>query len=131
MTFTAALYSIEVDPVQANGDQTITIYAGITNTGNEVMREVWYSKLTDVNGKTYGGIGISHAGSGARTFWISHNNTEMARDYVNVRSDRDLAALAKGAVLDIYFMKYPGDNETVSSVPDYHAAWTIDPGTIH
>ena len=129
-TFNTWIDSIEVDPVQENGDQTVTIYVAAKNTGTDVMRMVWFSKLTDVNGKTYGGIKISHGGSGARTFWVAPNHTEMARDYVTVRSDRDLAALAKGAVLDVYYMNYISDNVSVSNVPDYHTSWKINPDAI-
>jgi hypothetical protein len=130
-TFIASIDSIEIDPIQENGDQSITIYLAVKNTGTDPHRLVWYCKLTDLNGKTYGGIGISHAGSGARSGKIPPGITEAARDYVTVRSDRDLAALSRGAVLDVYFMEKTSNDIPVSDVPDYHASWKIDPGTIH
>jgi len=129
-TYNASIHSFEIDPAKENGDQTITIYVSVKNIGTEPSQLVWFSKLTDLNGKTYGGIGISHAGSGARTYWLNPGGIpEAARDYVTIRSDRDLETLKKGAVLDVYFMeKYP--NTTISDKPDYHATWTIDPGSI-
>jgi hypothetical protein len=130
-TFDVTIYSIEVDPVKENGDQELAIYIRIKNTGTERIRLVSFSKLTDLNGKAYGGIGISKGGTGARTAWIYPNGTpEAPRDYVVLRSDRDLATLSKGAVLDVYFMEKPLDNVSVSMEPDYHATWTINPGTI-
>lgn len=130
-TFETWVDSFEIDPVQDNGDQEITIYVAAKNTGTDAIRMTWFCKLTDLNGKTYGGIGISHGGNGARSTWIQFNRTEMARDYVVVRSDRDLEALAKGATLDVYFMEKPLDDVPVSEVPDYHVTWTIDAGAIH
>lgn len=129
-TFDVWIDSFEVGKVQDNGDQELTIYVAAKNTGTGPLRMVWFCKLTDLNGKSYGGIGISHGGNGARSEWIKPNNTEAARDYVIIRSDRDLATLAKGAVLDVYFMEKPSDDIPVSSKPDYHASWIIDPGAI-
>jgi hypothetical protein len=129
-TIDVALNSIEVEPVQENGDQFITIYVTAINTGTKQVQLVWYSKLTDQNGKMYGGVGISHGGNGARSKWILPGNGDIPRDYVVVRSDRDLATLSKGAVLDVYFMNKPSDDIPVSDVPDYHVAWTVNPGII-
>lgn len=129
-TFDVSIHSFEIDPIQENGDRSITIYVLARNTGTEPIRMVWFSKLTDLNGKTYGGIGISHGGNGARSRWIEPRIAEAARDYVTIRSDRDLATLAKGGILDVYFMEKPYDDIPISNVPDYHASWIIDPGTI-
>jgi hypothetical protein len=129
-TFEVWIDSFEIGPVQDNGDQELTIYVAAKNTGLKPIQMVWFCKLTDLNGKTYGGIGISHGGNGARTKWILPNATEAARDYVNIRSDRDLATLAKGAVLDVYFMEKPSDTIPVSLNPDYHTSWIIDPNAI-
>ncbi|MCK9579667.1 MAG: hypothetical protein M0Q92_04360 [Methanoregula sp.] len=135
-TFEVWVDSFEIDPVQENGDQELTIYLTAKNTGDKPVMLVWFCKLTDVNGKTYGGIKISHGGSGARTYWImpagddTMRNSETARDYVNILSDRDLATLAKGAVLDVYFMEKPTEDSLVPDVPAYHTRWTIDPGVI-
>ncbi len=122
--------SFEIGEVQENGDQELTIYVAAKNTGEKPVQLVWFSKLTDMNGKTYGGIGISHGGNGARPAVLQHNQTDMARDYVNIRSDRDLETLKKGAVLDVYFMEKFADDVPVSDIPDYHTTWTIDAGAI-
>jgi hypothetical protein len=130
-TFNVFIESIEVDPVKENGDQTITIYVVAQNQGTEPIDMVWFSKLTDLNGKTYGGIGISHNGNGARPKTLWPGMGDAARDYVPIRSDRDLTTLAKGAVLDVYFMNKISDDAPVSNIPDYHASWIIEPGMIH
>jgi hypothetical protein len=107
----------------------IDIYVVAKNTGKDMIRYTWFSKLTDLNGNTYGGIGLSHGGDGARTFWRPPGAAEAARDYVNVNSDQDLAVLSKGAILDVYFMEYK-QNQTLSLIPDYHVTWVVDPGAI-
>jgi len=130
-TFDVWVDSFETGSPDGNGVRPLTIYVAAKNTGTGPLRMVWFSKLTDIYGNTYGGIGISHGGNGARTDWIKPNTTEAARDYINIYSADDLATLSKGAVLDVYFMEKPSDNGSVSMIPDYHTSWIIDPGTIH
>jgi hypothetical protein len=129
-TFEVWFDSFEVGAVEDDGNQELTIYVAAKNTGDGPLQLVWFSKLTDLNGKTYGGIGISKGGSGARTTWIQPNTTEMARDFVVIRSDRDLAALKQGAVLDVYFIERPSEEYPASLEPDYHTRWTIPAGAI-
>jgi hypothetical protein len=129
-TFEVWVDSFEPGSPDGNGVRPLTIYVAAKNTGTGPLRMVWFSKLTDINGNTYGGIGISHGGNGARTDWIKPNNTEAARDYINIYSAEDLATLSKGAILDVYFMEKPSDTVPVSMIPDYHTSWIIDPGTI-
>ena len=128
-SITVSVDSFEVDPQSEAGKYTVTIYVAANNTGIDPIKYVWFSKLTDFNGNSYGGIRESHGGSGARTGWIPVNFSEAARDYVDVNSDLALANLTKGAVLDVYFMEQRV-NVTPSLVPDYHVTWAIDPGTI-
>jgi hypothetical protein len=128
-TVDVSIDSFEVSPAEDNQTRTVTIYVAAHNTGTAPVMMVWFSKLTDSTGKPFGGIGISHGGNGARTYWIAPNRTEAARDYVTV-SDQDLAALAKGAVLDVFFINKPSDDAPVSYTPDYHVTWKIDAGTI-
>ena len=130
-TFETWIDSFETGEIQENGNQELTIYVAAKNTGSDPIRMTWFFKLTDPNGKTYGGIGISHGGNGARSNWIQFNHTEMARDYVIINSDRDLQALSKGATLDVYYMEKPLDDVPIPDVPDYHTTWTINPGVIH
>jgi len=125
--FTVWIDSFEIDPPSEPGKQTITIYVAVKNTGTEPVQLVWFSRLTDVTGKIYGGIGISHGGNGARSGLITPNVTEAARDYIVV-SDEDFEKLSRGAILDVYFMEKKSD--TVSLVPDYHARWSVDPEII-
>ena len=126
--FNVSIYSIEIDPPDESGKHTINIYVGAKNTGVQPHNLTWFSKLTDINGKTYGGIGVSHAGTGARTRDISLNVTEAARDYIVINSDKDFATLSQGAVLDVYFLEYRPEGSPL--IPDYHVTWGISPGTI-
>jgi|WetSurMetagenome_2_1015567.scaffolds.fasta_scaffold01264_7 hypothetical protein len=130
-TFEVWVDSFELGSPDEKGVRPLTIYVAAKNTGNGPLRMVWFSKLTDINGNTYGGIGITHGGNGARSDWIKPNTTEAARDYINIYSPEDLATLSKGAVLDVYFMEKISDNMPVPMIPDYHTSWVIDPGTIH
>ena len=127
-TMEVSLDSIEVDPSTDSGNKTITIFVLARNTGTTPRQFIWFSKLTNTNGNSFGGIGISHKGSGARSGQIYPGIGEAARDYVEIRSADSFATLSKGAVLDVYFMEKTGDE--ISMVPDYHVAWTINPGSI-
>lgn len=127
-TIEVSLDSIEVDAPTDVGNHTITIYVLARNNGTTPRQFVWFSKLTNVYGNSFGGIGISHKGTGARSGQISPGRAEAARDYVVIHSDESFATLSKGAVLDVYFMEKTGDE--ISMVPDYHVAWTVNPGVI-
>lgn len=128
-TFDVSVYEFEVGEVAEDGTQELTIYIAARNTGTEPVQLVWFSKLTDLNGKTYGGLGISKGGVGARTRFIQPGESEAARDFVTIRSDRDLETLKKGAILDVYFIERPTD-EYPPLNPEYHTRWTIDAGII-
>ena len=127
-TMAISLNKIEVDPSTDSGNKTITIYVLARNTGTTPRQFVWFSKLTNMNGNSFGGIGISHKGSGARSGQIYPGIGEAARDYIEIRSADSFATLSKGALLDVYFMERT-NNET-SMVPDYHVAWTVNPEVI-
>jgi len=127
-TFNVSVYSIEIDPPEESGKHIVNIYVGAKNTGTEPRNLTWFSRLTDINGKTYGGIGVSHAGSGARSGQIPPNLTEAARDYIVINSDKDFVTLSEGAVLDVYFMEPRAEGSPL--IPDYHVTWGINPGTI-
>jgi hypothetical protein len=128
---TVSIYDIENSTPMGSGKHLITIYIAAKNTGTKPVEFVWFSKLTDLNGYYYGGIGLSHGGNGARAGPIKPNTTEAARDYVEIGSDVDLAMLSKGATLDVYFMDTTGLNITSPPlVPDYHVTWAIDQGII-
>lgn len=127
-TMIVSLDSIEVDPSTEYGTKTVTIYVQAMNNGTTSRQFVWFSKLTNVYGNSFGGIGLSHKGSGARSGKILPGLGEAARDYIVLYSDESFATLSKGAVLDVYFMEKTSDE--ISMVPDYHVAWTINPGVI-
>jgi hypothetical protein len=127
-TMDVYLYNIEVDPQTDNSTHTITINVLAGNNGTTPRQFIWFSKLTNTNGNSFGGIGISHKGSGARSGMIPPNAGEIPRDYIEIRSDESFATLSKGALLDVYFMERT-NNETCM-VPDYHVTWTINPGVI-
>ena len=130
-TMNVFLHSIELDAKSENeSGRTVTIYVAAENTGKEKTMLVWFSKLTDVNGNSYGGITVSHGGNGARTGWIQPGYTEAARDFINQLTNQDLGVLSKGAVLDVYFFEKDGTTGTLSAEPVYHVAWTIEPGAI-
>lgn len=129
-TLDVSVESFEIGSVDETGGQELSVYIAAHNTGTERARYTWFSKLTAKNGKTFGGIKVSHGGNGARSYWINPNYTEVARDFVMVYSDVDLAALKEGATLDVYFMDRQDDTVPVPDVPDYHVTWTIDPGAI-
>jgi len=127
-TFNVSIYEIEIDPPEENGKHTVNIYVGAKNTGPQPHNLTWFSKLTDINGNTYGGIGVSHAGTGARTRGIPPNFTEAARDYIVINSDKDFTTLSQGAMLDVYFMVPKAEGSPL--IPDYHVTWMINPGKI-
>jgi hypothetical protein len=126
-TVEVSLFSIELDPPTDVDNRTINIYVLARNTGTTPRQFVWFSKLTNIYGNSFGGIGISHLGNGARSRKILPTNGDAARDYIIIRSDESYATLSKGAVLDVYFMDRTEKN---SMVPDYHVTWKIDPGVI-
>ena len=127
-TMDVFLYSIEVDPPTDSVIKTISINVLVGNNGTTPRQFVWFSKLTNMYGNSFGGIGISHKGTGARSAKIFPNMGEIPRDYIEIRSADSFATLSKGAVLDVYFMERT-NNET-SMLPDYHVAWAINPGVI-
>jgi hypothetical protein len=127
-TMEVYLYNVEVDPSTDDGTHTITINVLARNNGTTPHKFVWFSKLTNMYGNSFGGIGISHRGSGARSGEIAPGYGEIARDYIEIHSDESFATLSKGALLDVYFMERT-NNET-SMVPDYHVAWAVNPGVI-
>ncbi|HEX3000871.1 MAG TPA: hypothetical protein VHN82_00640, partial [Methanoregula sp.] len=68
--------------------------------------------------------------SGARTAWIQPGSTDAARDFIDRLTNQDLGVLSRGAVLDVYFFEKSGPDGTIAKEPDYHVAWTIDPGAV-
>jgi len=121
-SLTAAIDHIEVDSKESG--KQVNIYLRLKNTGNESIRLVWYSKLTDKNGLSYGGVGVSHGGSGAATFIFDPDSTGTMRDYVTIDS-KDYAALKTGgATLDIVYADQKNPLEPISGL---NSTWTLEP----
>jgi len=115
---------IDVDS-KDSGQHTVNIYLSVKNNGTESQRLVWYSKLTGKNGLSYGGVGVSHGGSGARTFILAPGESNTARDYVTVDSDQEYAALKTGgATLDV---EYADQASPLDPIPNLHSTWVLEP----
>jgi hypothetical protein len=123
-SLTSSIDLIEADS-PGSGKHTVNIYLRVTNTGNESIRLAWFSKLTDKNGLSHGGIGVSHGGSGAQTFVFSPNTTYTSRDYVTIDSDQDYAALKEGgATLDVV---YSDQKSLLEPIPNLTSTWNLEP----
>jgi len=110
------------------GRNILDIYIRATNTGSKPVLLTWYSKITTTDGKTYGGIGVSHGGSGAQTPPLTSGSSATVRDYIVVVSDEDFASLAKGGMLDVAFIAQ--ESESTPPVAFFTASWAVDPGRI-
>jgi hypothetical protein len=121
-SLTTAIDHIEVDSKESG--KQVNIYLRLKNTGNESIRLVWYSRLTDKNGLSYGGVGVSHGGSGAATFIFNPDSTGTMRDYVDIPA-KDYAALKSGgAVLEIAYADQKNPLEPISGL---NSTWTLEP----
>jgi len=123
-SFDASIYNIDVD-TKGTDNHLIDIYINVKNTGTQPVKLIWFSKLTDRTGKTYGGINVSHAGKGAVSGQIFSGASETARDYIRIDSDRDLTELANGATLDVTFIEQQPANGQERT---FQTSWQIDPG---
>ncbi len=121
--FTVSLDSFRVS-TPADNATVISIYVTVKNTGRQPVRLAWFSKLTGINGMSYGGIGSSNGGRGAKTASILPSAAETSRDSVVIDSRQGLAALSEGSTLDVYFMEQTG-NGSVPFSPDYHVSWAL------
>jgi hypothetical protein len=110
------------------GRNMLDIYIRATNTGTKPVLLAWYSKITTPDGKSYGGIGVSHAGSGAHTPPLSPGSSATVRDYIVVESDQDFAALSNGATLDVVITAQ--ESESSPAVALFTASWAVGPGRI-
>jgi hypothetical protein len=122
-SFNASISEISVDSSEP-GKHTTDIYLTVKNTGSIPVRLSWFSTITGKDGTSYGGVNVSHGGSGAHSTLLFPGSSEMSRDYVVVDSDAGYAALSRGATLDVAFTGQESVNETPAN---FHAAWMIDP----
>ena len=107
-----------------SGSHTIDVYVTATNTGTSPVQLRWFSKITNADGVSFGGIGVSHGGYGAETDPIMPGGSETPRDYVTIDSDQAYQALSRGATLNVYFITEPLDNQAPVS---FSTTWTLDP----
>ncbi len=122
-SFNASISDITVAS-SADGGHTINIFITAKDTGTNPVRLTWFSKLTGADGSTFGGVNVSHGGSGAHSALLSPGISDTPRDYVVVPSDKEFAALSQGATLDVTFFGQQTDTETPVT---FHASWAIDP----
>ncbi len=125
-TISASIDTLEVDSSKP-GKKILDIYIRAVNTGTKPVQLVWYSKITDAAGRSHGGIGVSHGGSGATTTLLEPGYSETARDYIVIESEPAFAALEGGGVLDVSFIGQPASG---GSKMMFHASWAIDPDRI-
>jgi len=102
--FTISLDSFRVSPL-ADNLTVVSIYVTAKNTGRQPVHLAWFSKLTGMNGMSYGGVGSSNGGRGAKTAVILPGATETSRDSVVIDSRQGLSTLSEGSTLDVYFME--------------------------
>ncbi|MFZ0005101.1 MAG: hypothetical protein WAK45_04380 [Methanoregula sp.] len=122
--FNASIYQVTASRPQP-GYHEINIYLTTLNTGNSTFKLHWFSRITGPNGVSYGGVGVSHGGSGQETDILGPGSEGTGRDYVIIDSDADYAAMAKeGATLNVSFVTEPLANETPMS---FQTSWTLDP----
>jgi hypothetical protein len=107
-----------------SGNHEVDIYINVKNTGTTPVQLQWFSRITDAQGVSFGGIGISHNGSGAETAILMPGVSDTPRDYVVIESDKDYAALANGATLEVFFATEPLTNQ---APVEFSAAWTLNP----
>jgi hypothetical protein len=123
--FDASINSIEAS---MNDDiHIVDVNIAVNNTGREPFQLVWFSRFTDRNGKVYGGIGVSHNGSGARGVKLYPGLSNLARDYVTVLSPKGFSELSRGATLDVVFFEQTSDGYGTKVA---ETSWRIPEGII-
>ena len=125
-TIAASIEQITVSPSQP-GNHVINIFMNAKNTGTTPIQLRWYSTILGANGASFGGIGVSHKGSGAETAILSPGLSDTPRDYVVIDSDTDYQALANGATLEVFFTTEPLNGE---SPVDFSTTWNLVPSDV-
>ncbi len=118
-----SLEQISVD-TSDSGARTVDIYVNAKNAGKDPVTLHWYSRITGADGVSFGGVGVSHDGSGAETGPLGNGESETPRDYVVIDSDKEYAALSQGAVLEVFMTTEPKGAESPVS---FTAAWSLNP----
>jgi len=119
----ASIEEISVD-TSDSGAHKINIYVNARNAGKDPVQLHWYSRITGADGVTFGGVGVSHDGSGAESPPLGSGQAASARDYVVIDSEKEYAALSQGAVLEVFMTTEPLKSESPVS---FTAAWALSP----
>jgi hypothetical protein len=119
----ASIEQISVDKSDS-GAHTVDIYVNAKNAGKDPVTLHWYSRITGADGVSFGGVGVSHDGSGAETGSLGNGESETARDYVVIDSDKEYATLSQGAVLEVFITTEP---KGAASPVSFTAVWSLNP----
>jgi len=124
-------FNASIDQISAtalpSGGHEVNIFATVLNTGKTPVQLQWFSTLTSADGRSFGGVGVSHGGYGAETDPTWPGISASGRDYVTIPSDQDYQALKNGATLRIDFFTVPLANQTGQPPVRSSATWTLDP----
>jgi hypothetical protein len=121
--FNASIYAITTTALSPGGHQ-VNIFVTAINAGKNPVQLRWFSTLTNAEGVSFGGVGVSHGGTGAETPVLGPGIRATGRDYVTIDSDQAYQTLGKGTTLTINFVTEPLGNETPVS---FSTEWTLDP----
>jgi len=121
--FNASIYTVTTITLPSGGHQ-VNIFVTVTNVGKTPFQLQWFSTLTNANGASFGGVGVSHGGTGAETPVLGPGIPATGRDYITIDSAQDYQTLGKGTTLTINFVTEPLGNETPVS---FSTEWTLDP----
>jgi len=124
-------FNVSIDEVSATalppGGHQVNIFTTLVNTGKTPVQLRWFSTLTGADGRSFGGVGVSHGGYGAETDPDWPGISASGRDYVTIASDQEYQALKNGAVLRIDFFTVPLASRTGQIPASFSATWTLDP----
>lgn len=96
----------------------------MTNVGKTPFQLQWFSTLTNADGVSFGGIGISHGGTGAETPVLGPGIPATGRDYITIDSAQDYQTLKNGATLTVNFVTEPFGSEPPVS---FSTSWALNP----
>ncbi|MGB2673609.1 MAG: hypothetical protein WBC56_01560, partial [Methanoregula sp.] len=83
--FNASIYAITTTALPSGGHM-VNIFVTVSNVGKTPVQLRWFSTLTNANGVSFGGIGVSHGGSGAETPPLGQGTSATGRDYITINS---------------------------------------------
>jgi hypothetical protein len=121
--FNASIYDITTTALPS-GRHQVNIFVTVTNAGKTPVQLRWFSTLTNAEGVSFGGVGVSHGGNGAETPPLMPGISATGRDYITIDSDQDYQTLSKGTTLTVNFVTEPSNNQTPVS---FSTAWILDP----